>query len=307
MKKHLLNVLDNTGKAFHGIHSMNRNLVGPGADRFMPVLLALTPAIFAAFALTEAGALFFGELARRQRLREKLPDSPSLRGAPTPEELTECWDAVPRSRKTCLRIGSRLADLDPTLDRSLVKETARNGKLVIRARKGGTKGWLEDRRVKVGYSTVMRYKKLAQRLRAVLGLDDRLPLEWVMDGVPAGQTLSPELAAVQATAARRLTKILRENRSLAALTRYAERKLGIVRILTVRKAPERRRTGGGKSRKRADFSVISGGRAVALSPERVEGTKEALGRLLRGNNLSREERSLREKAKRWLEAVAGGA
>lgn len=307
MKKHLLNVLDNTGKAFHGIHSMNRNLVGPGADRFMPVLLALTPAIFAAFALTEAGALFFGELARRQRLREKLPASPSLRGAPTPEELRECWDAIPRSRETCLRLGSRLADLDPTLDRSLVKEKARNGKLVIRARKGGTKGWLEDRRVKVGYSTVMRYKKLAQRLRAVLGLDDRLPLEWVMDGVPAGQMLPAELAAVQATAARRLTKILRENRSLAALTRYAERKLGIVRILAVRKAPERRRAGGGKSRKRAGFSVISCGRAVALSPERVEGTKEALGRLLRGNNLSREERSLREKAKRWLEAVAGGA
>lgn len=90
MKKHLLNVLDNTGKAFRGIHSMNRNLVGPGADRFMPVLLALTPAIFAAFALTEAGALFFGELARRQRLREKLPASPSLRGAPTPGELAEC-------------------------------------------------------------------------------------------------------------------------------------------------------------------------------------------------------------------------
>ncbi len=307
MKKHLRNVLDNTGKAFHGIHSMNRNLVGPGADRFMPVLLALTPAIFAAFALTEAGALFFGELARRQRLREKLPASPSLRGAPTPEELTECWDAIPRSRETCLRLGSRLADLDPTLDRSLVKETARNGKLVIRARKGGTKGWLEDRRVKVGYSTVMRYKKLAQRLRAVLGLDDRLPLEWAMDGMPTGQMLPAELAAVQATAARRLTKILRENRSLAALTRYAERKLGIVRILAVRKAPERRRAGGGKSRKRAGFSVISGGRAVALSSERVEGTKEALGRLLRGNNLSREERSLREKAKRWLEAVAGGA
>ena len=307
MKKHLLNVLDNTGKAFHGIHSMNRNLVGPGADRFMPVLLALTPAIFAAFALTEAGALFFGELARRQRLREKLPDSPSLRGAPTPEELTECWDAVPRSRETCLRLGSRLADLDPTLDRSLVKEKARNGKLVIRTRKGGTKGWLEDWRVKVGYSTVMRYKKLAQRLRAVLELDDRLPLEWVMDGVPAGQMLPAELAAVQATAARRLTKILRENQSLAALTRYTERKLGIVRILAVRKAPERRRTGGGKTRKRAGFSVISGGRAVALSPERVEGTKEALGRLLRENNLSREERSLREKAKRWLEAVAGGA
>ena len=306
MKNHLLNILDNTGKAFHGIRSLNKNLVGPGADRFMPVLLALTPAIFAAFALSEAGSAFFGELARRQRLREKLPDSPSLRGAPTPGELTECWEAVPRSRETCLRLGSRLADLDPTLDRSLVRKKARNGKLVIKARKGGTKGWLADRHVKSGYSTVMRYKKLAQRLRAVLGLDERLPLEWVMDGVPDGQLLPSELAAAQTTAALRLAKILRENRSLAALTRYTEAKLGIVRILAVRKASARRRMGHAKPRKRTGFSVISGNRVVSLSPERVAGTKEVLAQLLTAKNLPGEALGLQEKAKRWLESVAGG-
>lgn len=306
MKNHLRNVLDNTGKVFHGIRSMNRNLVGPGADRFMPVLLALTPAIFATFAITEVGAAFFGELGRQQRLREKLPDSPSLRGAPTPEELTECWEATPRPRETCLRLGSRLADLDPTLDRSLVRKKSRNGKLVIRARKGGTKGWLADRRVKVGYSTVMRYKKLAQRLRAVLGLDARLPLEWVQDGVPDGRVLPAELAAAQATAARRLAKILRENRSLAALTRYAEAKLGIVRVLAVRKTSERRRTGGTKPGKRPGFSVISGNRAVSLSPERMEGTKKALAKLLNAQTLTGGALELQEKAKRWLESVTDG-
>ena len=306
MKNHLHNVLYNTGKTFHGIRSMNRNLVGSGADRFMPVLLALTPAIFAAFAITEAGAAFFGELARRQRLREKHPASPSLRGAPTPEELAECWEAVPRSRETCLRLGSRLADLDPTLDRSLVRKKAHNGKFVIHARKGGTKGWLVDRRVKVGYSTVMRYKKLAQRLRTVLGLDDRLPLEWVMDGIPGDRKLPAELVATQATAARRLAKILRENRSLAALTRYAEAKLGIVRLVAVRKAGARRCAESVKSRKRTGFSIISGNRSVAVSRERVEGTKAALAKLLKAKNLSGKALELQETAAKWLGRVAGG-
>lgn len=307
MKKHLLNVLDNTGKVFHGLRGMNRNLVGPGADRFLPILLALTPAIFAAFAVTEAGAAFFGELARRRRLREKLPDSPSLRGAPTPAELEDDWMADPRTLTTRLRLGSRLADLDPTIDHTVVRKKNRHGKLVIRSRKGGLKGWLSDRRVRIPYSTAMRYKKLAQRLRAVLELDDRLPLEWVLSGVPADRPLPAELDGPCAAATRRLAKILRENRSLAGLARYVEAKLGIVRVLAVRKAPARRRTGGAKSRKRGGFSVISCGRSVSLAPERVEGTKAALAELLAEENLSGRALELQSKAKRWLESVADGA
>ncbi len=47
--------LSRTASTLRGLHGMNRNLVGPGADRLLPILLAVTPAVFAAFALGEVG------------------------------------------------------------------------------------------------------------------------------------------------------------------------------------------------------------------------------------------------------------
>ncbi len=312
MKKSLLHALDSTGRAFaattraventgYGGHFVARNLT--------PWLLALTPAVFAAYALTEVGQWVFDELARRQRLREPHPDSPSLRGTPSPEDIAEPWNAKPRTLPACLRLGSRLADLDPTLDRSLVREDLPNGKSVIRARKGGTKGWLEDRRVAVGYSTVMRYKKLVQRLRRVLALDDRLPLEWLLDGVPAGTAIPAGLDAPFAAARRRLAKILRENPTQAALSRFVEAKLGIVRLVAVRKIhPRRRRGAGAKARKTDGFSVISQDRRVNVSPERVEATKGVLARLLSAPDLGGKALELRNRVAAWLAGlVADGA
>ena len=307
MKKPLLNALNSTGRAFvattravestgYGGRFVARNLT--------PWLLALTPAVFAAYALTEAGKWVFDELARQQRLREPHPASPSLRGTPSPEDIAEPWAAIPRTLPACLRLGSRLADLDPTLDRSLVREELPNGKSVIRARKGGTKGWLEDRRVAVGYSTVMRYKKLVQRLRQVLSLDDRLPLEWLIDGTPSGTTLPAVLDAPFAAARRRLAKILRENPTHAALSRFVAAKLGIVRLVAVRKATPRRRAAGAKSRKTDGFSVISHNRRVNISPERVEATKGALARLLSATNLAGKALELQNRVAKWLSGLA---
>ena len=307
MKKPLLNALNSTGRAFvattravestgYGGRFVARNLT--------PWLLALTPAVFAAYALTEAGKWVFDELARQQRLREPHPASPSLRGTPSPEDIAEPWGATPRTLPACLRLGSRLADLDPTLDRSLVREELPNGKSVIRARKGGTKGWLEDRRVAVGYSTVMRYKKLVQRLRQVLSLDERIPLEWLLDGTPSGTTLPAGLDAPFAAARRRLAKILRENPTHAALSRFVAAKLGIVRLVAVRKATPRRRAAGAKSRKTDGFSVISHNRRVNISPERVEATKGALARLLSATNLAGKALELQNRVAKWLSGLA---
>lgn len=302
-------ILSNTASTLRGIHQMNRNLVGPGADRLLPLLLAVTPAVFAAFVLGEVGSRVLDEIARQVRIREKRPASPSLRGKPTPAEITREWESAPRrSLESCLRLGSRLADLDSTLDHTLQHTTLPNGKKIIRARKGGMKGWLSDHRVRVGYSTAMRYKKLVQRLRQLLSLDDRLPFEWVMDGLPDPQRLPAELEASFAAARRRLSTILRENHSLAALSRFVEAKLGIVRLVTVRKArPGRRRTGGENQKKTTGFSVISHDRRANVSPGRLEATKEAMGRLLKAENLAGPALHLQNRIKAWLAGLAPAA
>ena len=177
---------------------------------------------------------------------------------------------------------------------------------MFRSRKGGVKGWLDDRRVAVPYSTVMRYKKLAQRLRAVLQLDERLPLEWLIDGLPAGQNLPEGLQSVFRTARRRFLGILRENRTIKALSLYAEKKLGIVRLVTVRKASRRRCDGWMKKGKRCDYSVISQDKVVNAEPERVEATKEAMGRLLKAENLSGRALHLQNRIRHWLATVGRG-
>ena len=302
-------ILDNTASTLRGLHGMNRNLVGPGADRLLPILLAVTPAVFAAFALGEIGSWVLDEIARQVRIREKRPDSPSLRGKPTPADLEREWAALPRrDLATCLRLGSRLADLDPTLDRTLLCTPLPSGKKLIRSRKGGMKGWLCDHRVRVGYSTAMRYKKLVQRLRHILALDDRLPFEWVMDGLPDGQSLPADLAAPFSTARRRLATILRENHSLAALSRFAEAKLGIVRLVTVsRVRPVRHRATTGKLRKSHGFSVISHDCRANVSPGRLDATKQAMARILMAGNSSGPARHLRNRIAVWLSGIEHSA
>ncbi len=306
MKTRTPRVFENTTHTLRAIHGAFRDTGCAAHNNTWMILLALTPPVLAAFAVTEIGAWALSELGRQMRIREKRPASPSLRGTPTPKELAKDWADRPRTLETCLRLGSRLADLDPTLDHSLVRKPDAAGRLVIRARKGGMKGWLEDHRVAVGYSTVMRYKKLAQRLRQVLSLDDRLPLEWVMSGVPADRPLPADLAAPCTAASRRLDRLLRENRTLAALTRAVEKALGIVRLVAVRKASGRCRVAGVKKGKTHVFSVISQGRAATVDAARLAATREAMGRLLEMEKPSGSVLHLRNRIQHWLTGVAAG-
>ena len=306
MKDTLTRILDHTddaataiGRSFSDTNAM--------AGRNAPLLmLAVTPPLLAAFALTEIGAWCIDELGRQIRIREKRPASPSLRGTPTPSDLAEPWAVSPRTLRDRLRLGSRLADLDPTLDHTISRTTLPSGKTVFRARPGGMKGWLADRRVGVPYSTVMRYKKLAQRLRQVLQLDDRLPLEWLIDGVPANQTLPADLTAPFTATSRRLAKLLNENPTLKALSLAAEKALGIVRLVTVRKVRNHHRGCPSKKRKTPDFSVISCRRRATAPPERVEATKEAIFRILKARNLTGSALQLQNRLKHWVAGLRPG-
>jgi hypothetical protein len=265
--------------------------------------LLVTPAVCAAFALTEVGKHFFRELQRWRRIREKRPKSPSLRGTPTPDELADDWSNVPRPLSTCLRLGSRLADLEPTLDSSLIYKTLPNGRKHIIARNGGVKGWLRDHRVPVRYNTVMRYKKLAQRLRLVLALDERIPLEWLISGLPDAHRLPEELSVSFKTARNRLQRILKENRTLVSLSRFVDKQLGIQRLVNVRKTrrpPDFRHQKQGKA---AGFSVISRHHTVAATDDRVEATKNALKALLSARESSAPLQHLRNRAIHWLSSI----
>ncbi len=300
MKSTPTSIFESTGAvlgAFAGDWRQINAAAGRNADL---LVLALAPPVLAAFAVTAVGRWAIGEIRRQVRIHEKRPASPSLRGTPTPAEIAEEWAREPRTPAVCLRIGSRLADLDPTLDHTLLRKKDARGRLVIRARKGGMKGWLSDHRVPVAYSTVMRYKKLAQRLRQVLRLDERLPLEWLLDGVPSGQTLPSPLAAQCSAAARGLSALLRVNPTLKALTLAVEKKLGIVRLVSVRRVGSGRRSTASDKRKKQCFSIISQGRRATVQPDRAEATKTAILRILKARNLSGRALHLQNRLKAWL-------
>ncbi len=306
MKDAIHRILDHTEAVSDAIERGCSDINAMGGRNAPLIALALTPPILAAFAVTEIGAWCLDEIGRQIRIREKRPASPSLRGTPTPTDIAAPWTAEPRTLRDRLRLGSRLADLDPTLDHNISRTTLPSGKTVFRARPGGMKRWLADRRVPVPYSTAMRYKKLAQRLRQVLQLDDRLPLEWLIDGVPSSHPLPPDLTAPSATAARRLAKLLRENPTFKALSLAAEKALGIVRLITVQKVRKHRGGCHQKKRKWPDFSVISQGRRATAPPERAEATKEAIARILKARNLAGPALQLQNRLRHWLVGLRPG-
>ncbi len=89
MKTTLRRTLDDTAAAmgaFH--HALAAN--GPTArNNSWPILLAITPPVLAAYALTEVGLWTLREIQRQFRIREKRPHAPSLRGTPTPADLLD--------------------------------------------------------------------------------------------------------------------------------------------------------------------------------------------------------------------------
>jgi hypothetical protein len=236
----------------------------------------------------------------------------SLRGVPEPEEIEEVWEIDPRTLCGRLRLGSRLADLEPTLDSRFVFKKTRNGSKRICARQPGLKGWMKKKVPSVKYPTAMHYKKLATRLRQLVGLDARIPLEWLLPdseegkeglaGLPAGE----RAAAVKAKA--KLMRLLEENPKVTRLTRAVESKLGIMRMVTIRRIqppkPGRGRRGKpkGKAENPLISRVIGAGVSVGAGEERERAFWEALRRVLGERNPDAETRRLQSDIRAWLNA-----
>lgn len=266
----------------------------------------ITLAAFGTFVLTETGGAILSEIRRRHRLAAPRPASPSLRGTPGRDEIAADCTELPRTLRVRLRLGSRLADLAPVLDAAPRCTVSSTGARRFASRGPGLKGWLEENRIETGYSTLIKYRTLAIRLRQLLALDARLPLEWLLPGSVPDAALPADLRAAYVTAKRRLSKLLREHPNASRLRRHVDAALGIPRLLRIRRATRRARQAAGERRwaaKRQDIhceSVVLGDRCVLLDESLVESTKREFVLFLKSPDLPPRLDALRNRALAWL-------
>ena len=277
-------------------------IMAPGlALAALPVVAVGTAAAgtlaFGTFLVTETGRAILSEIKRRRRLKTPLPPTPSLRGAPTDAELTADCLSRPRTLVVRLRIGSRLADLAPVLDSSPRFGISKSGARRIESRAPGFKGYIADHRIPLNYGTLMRYKRLAARLRLLLQLDSRLPLEWLLPQPPPPVSIPPELLRQCTAARKRLQKLLRAHRNFDRLAKHVDTALGIPRLLAVRRAnPTLHRRPASKY----PPLVIAAAWCINLEDTLVENTKREFERFLRSTGLPPRLEALRDRALSWL-------
>ena len=127
------------------------------------------------------------ERARREALAEERRRTGGRRTTnpcPTREEILDAWVHRRDSHAAAVRFGSLVHDLECYVDNSLLRDG--NGAIV--GRRGGVKAWLQVNvpALYVRYTTVMRYKAMAKKLRQVVGLADPVPAEAVLAETPCG-------------------------------------------------------------------------------------------------------------------------
>ena len=123
--------------------------------------------------------------AERRRVRRRRTESP----CPTREAILDAWTHAREGREAMLRFGSLLEDLACYVDHGL---RLAGGRIVGRA--PGIKGWLRENvpALALRYTTVMRYKAAAKKLRQVVELPDPIPVAAVLDGAGAREGTEPK-------------------------------------------------------------------------------------------------------------------
>ena len=116
--------------------------------------------------------------AERRRIRKRRTENP----CPTREAVLDAWTHVREGRDAMLRFGSLLEDLACYVDHELRIADRR-----IVGRAPGIKGWLRENvpALALRYTTVMRYKAAAKKLRQVVELPDPIPVAAVLGGARA--------------------------------------------------------------------------------------------------------------------------
>ena len=302
-----MNILRSASRKTQPVYDIMSSLFdAPGAVglAFLPLVLGVTTTAFLGFVATESGRAILDEVRRRNRISAQRPASPSLRGAPTAAELEADATAYPRTLAIRLRLGSRLADLEPTLDRG-IRRKDQTGR--IRGRASGLKGYISDARLSISYRTLMRYRLLALRLRQLLQIDPRLPLEWLLPGTLPDCTLPAGLLSQYTIARRRLARLLRDHRNFDRLRKHIDAKLGIPELLTVRrntrcmKETEKTRRWLPSRKPVRCESVVLGDYTVTANPDRLEATLRAFVRFLHERDLSPPLAAHRGRFRKWLD------
>ena len=119
--------------------------------------------------------------AERRRIRARS----TTNACPTREALLDAWNHRSDSHEAAIRFGSLLEDLECYLDNSL----RRNEDGVIVGRNPGVKGWLCDNLPEIyeKYTTAMRYKAVAKKLKQVADLADPTPADVVLPQAAAAR------------------------------------------------------------------------------------------------------------------------
>lgn len=308
--KHIRSILSSTSQVAQDASCLFRDthpLLFPFA---LAAFGGITLAAFGTFVLGETGGAILSEIRRRHRLALPHPASPSLRGTPTGAEIAADCAERPRTLHVRLRLGSRLADFEPTLDAAPQCTVSATGVRRFVSRGPGLKGWLADHRIAVGYSTLVKYRKLALRLRQLLSLDSRLPLEWLLPGTPSDIPLPSDLRPQYHTAKRKLAKLLRGNPNFSRLRKHVDSALGIPQLLTIRRASRRENQVLRDRRWLAEHkpvhceSVVLGDRCVRLEENLVESTKREIIRFLQSPDLPPRLDRLRHRTIEWLQGAA---
>ena len=120
--------------------------------------------------------------AERRRVTRRTTTSP----CPSKENLLEAWRHVRDSKESLVRFGSMMQDLECYVDNSLRFDRA--GRIV--GRNAGVKGWLVENAPEMAthYTSVIRYKAAAKKLRQIVGLADPTPVAEVL-GAKTGSTV----------------------------------------------------------------------------------------------------------------------
>lgn len=162
--------------------------------RYHPSNIAVPPWILASFlrrALTRRIAAlknkesrpvhYEAEKARRQAMakeRRRITHRTTMSPCPSAEALLDAWRHVRDSKVSLVRFGSMMQDLECYVDNSLRFDGL--GRIV--GRNAGIKGWLLENvpEMAAHYTSVIRYKAAAKKLRQIVGLADPTPVTTVL-------------------------------------------------------------------------------------------------------------------------------
>ena len=124
---------------------------------------------------------YAAEKARRQAMaaeRRRITRRTTVNACPSRDELLEAWRHARDSKEALVRFGSLMQDLECYVDNTLRFDGA--GRIV--GRNAGIKGWLRENAPEIAahYTSAMRYKAAAKKLRQIVGLTDPTPVAAVL-------------------------------------------------------------------------------------------------------------------------------